>query len=291
MTSIGCLFMGFLKPYPALKTGIPEKNITTMDQKFPISACVITFNEESRIRDCLESVKWVDEIVVVDSLSTDKTVDICREYSRKVYQRPWPGNIDQKNYAMGLAKNDWILSLDADERLSPGLIREIQDAIRNPGNIPGFFFPRRSFYLGRWICHGEWYPDYQLRLFKKGCGQWQGTNPHGRVIVPGKTGYMKHDLYHFNYKNFSHQLRTIDNYSTIFADIMADRGRGFSLHKLLFQPLYKFIRGYFFKRGFLDGLPGFIIATSSAFYIFAKQVKLWERVRSPEKKDSEGSKR
>jgi len=263
-----------------------------MNQKPPISACIITFNEESRIRDCLESVTWVDEIIVVDSLSTDKTVDICREYTRQVYQRAWPGNVDQKNYTIGLAKNEWILSLDADERLSPGLTEEIQESLRNPGDVLGFFFPRRSFYLGRWICHGEWYPDHQLRLFKRGRGQWQGTNPHGRVVVPGKTSYMKHDLYHFNYKNFSHQLKTIDNYSTIFADVMADRGKGFSLFKLLFQPLYKFIKGYFLKRGFLDGLPGFIIATSSAFYIFVKQAKLWERLQRREiRKANEEGKR
>lgn len=250
-----------------------------MNRKYPISVCIITFNEESRIRDCLESVKWVDDIVVVDSFSTDKTVDICREYTERVYQRAWPGNIDQKNYTSGLAKHDWILSLDADERVSLGLIGEIQAVVHNPGDTVGFFFPRRSFYLGRGIRHGDWYPDYQLRLFKKGYGQWQGTNPHGRMIVSGKTRYMKHDIYHFNYKNFSHQLRTIDNYSNVFADVMVEQGKSFSLFQLIFRPLYKFIKVYMIKRGFLDGLPGFIIATSSAFYIFVKYVKLWEKNR------------
>ncbi|MCF6155017.1 MAG: glycosyltransferase family 2 protein [Candidatus Brocadia sp.] len=255
-----------------------------MDQKFPISACIITFNEESRIRDCLESVKWVDEIIVVDSFSTDKTVDICKEYTERVYQRAWPGNIDQKNYTIGLAKNDWILCLDADERLSPGLIGEIQEAVRNPGTIVGFIFPRRCFYLGRWIYHGDWYPDYQLRLFKRGSGQWQGTNPHGRVIVDGKTRYMKHDINHFNYKNFSHQLRTIDNYSNIFADVN-ERNKRFSLFQLIFRPLGKFIKIYIIKMGFLDGLPGFIVAASSAFFVFAKYVKLWERTHHGDTKN------
>ncbi|NUO08374.1 MAG: glycosyltransferase family 2 protein [Candidatus Brocadia sp.] len=259
-----------------------------MDQKLPISACIITLNEESRIHDCLESIKWVDEIIVVDSFSTDKTVDICREYTSRVYQRAWPGNIDQKNYTIGLAKNDWVLCLDADERLSPGLAEEIKEAVNNPGNSIGFFFPRRSFYLGRWICHGDWYPDYQLRFFKKGYGQWQGTNPHGRVIVDGKTRYLKHDLYHFNYKNFSHQLRTIDNYSTVFANVMTGRGRGFSLFQLIFRPLFKFIRGYFLRKGFLDGLPGFVIAVSSAFYLFVKYVKLWERAQDNKVKNARG---
>ena len=248
-----------------------------MSQKYPISVCIITLNEESRIRDCLESVKWADEIIVVDSYSTDKTVDICKEYTDRIYQRAWPGNIDQKNYTIGLAKSDWILCMDADERLSAGLIEEIKDAVRNPNNTTGFFFPRRSFYLGRWINHGDWYPDYQLRLFKKGCGHWQGTNPHGRVYVEGKTRHMKHDIHHFNYKNFSHQLKTIDNYSNIFAEITTERGKGFSLFQLIFRPLYKFIKVYFIKLGFLDGIQGFILATSNAFYIFVKYVKLWEK--------------
>ena len=259
-----------------------------MSHKYSISACIITLNEESRIRDCLESVKWVDEIIVVDSFSTDKTVDICKEYTDRVYQRAWPGNIDQKNYTMSLAKNNWILSLDADERLSPKLIEEIQEAVRNPGNVAGFFFPRRSFYLGRWIYHGDWYPDYQLRLFKRGNGQWQGTNPHGRVILDGKTRHMKHDICHFNYKNFSHQLRTIDNYSNIFAEVMVKKDKGFSLFQLIFRPLYKFIKVYFIKMGFLDGLPGLVLAVSNAFYIFVKYVKLWEREHSaaqPQPKD------
>lgn len=254
-----------------------------MNQKFPISACIITFNEESRIRDCLESVKWADEIIVVDSFSTDKTVDICREYTERVYQRAWTGHIDQKNYAIGLAKNDWILSLDADERLSPGLILEIQEAIRNPGDTVGFLFPRCTFYLNRWIYHGDWYPNYQLRLLRKGFGQFQGTNPHDRVFVNGKTRYLKCDIYHFTYDNFSHQLKTIDSYSNIFADV-TERGKGFSLFQLIFRPLCKFMRIYIMKMGFLDGLPGFIIATSSAFYVFAKYVKLWERGQNHETK-------
>lgn len=262
-----------------------------MNQKYPISACIVTLNEESCIRNCLESVRWADEIIVVDSFSTDKTVDICRNYTERVYQRAWPGFIEQKNYAIGLAKNEWLLCLDADERLSPELILEMQEAIRNPGDTVGFLFPRRAFYLNRWIYHGDWYPNYQLRLFRKGFGQFQGINPHDKVFVKGKTRYLKGDIYHFTYKNFSHQLRTIDNYSNIFADL-SEHDKAFSLLQLIFRPFYKFIRGYFLKRGFLDGLPGFIIATSSAFYVFVKQVKLWEQLQNRErKKTSEEGKR
>lgn len=260
-----------------------------MTRTYPVSVCIITFNEESRIRDCLESVKWADEIIVVDSFSTDKTVDICKEYTERVYRRAWGGNIDQKNHTIGLATKDWLLCLDADERLSPELTKEIQNVLKSRDTADGFFFPRRSSYLGRWIFHGDWYPDYQLRLFKRGRGRWQGTNPHGRVSVEGKTQYMKHDLYHFNYRNLSHQLKTIDNYSDIFSGIMIERNKSFSLFQLIFRPLYKFIKVYILKRGFLDGLPGFILAITNAFYIFVKYVKLWERTHGNgrEKKQNE----
>ncbi|MDR4506720.1 MAG: glycosyltransferase family 2 protein [Candidatus Brocadiaceae bacterium] len=261
-----------------------------MNQNFSISACIITLNEASRIRDCLESIKWVAEIIVVDSYSSDNTVEICKEYTERVYQRTWPGNIEQKNYSIGLARHDWILSLDADERLSGDLIREVQEALHNPKDIVGFFFPRLSRYLGKWIYHGDWYPDYQLRLFKREHGKWQGTNPHGRVFVSGKTRRLKHSMFHFNYKNFSHQLKTIDNYSDIFASVMLERGKGFSLFQLVLRPLYKFIKVYILKRGLLDGLPGFILAVSNAFYIFVKYVKLWEQIRNNEKKNNENEK-
>jgi len=256
-----------------------------MNQQHSISACIITFNEEYRIRDCLESIKWVDEIIVVDSFSTDNTVSLCKEYTERVYQRTWQGNIDQKNYTIGLAKNTWILCLDADERLSPALSSEIKHALNNSGAVQGFFFPRCSMYLGRWILHGDWYPDYQLRLFRRNHGIWKGTNPHGRVYVDGKTKYLKNKMYHFNYKDLSHQLKTIDNYSDIFSDVMIERGKNFHLFQLILRPLYKFIRVYIIKRGFLDGLPGFILAVTNSFYIFVKYVKFWERLQYNETQD------
>ena len=153
---------------------------------------------------------------------------------------------------IGLAKNDWILSLDADERLSPGLILEIQEAIRNPGDTVGFLFPRCAFYLNRWIYHGDgdWYPNYQLRLERKRFGQFQGTNPHDRVFVNGKTRYLKCDIYHFTYENISRQLKTIDSYSNIFDDV-TERGKRFSLFPLILRPLCKFMRIYIMKMGFL----------------------------------------
>ncbi len=242
-----------------------------------ISVCIIAFNEENNIRSCLESVKWVDEIIVVDSLSQDKTVDICRNYTDRIYERPWPGHIEQKNFALGLANNEWILAIDADERLSPSLTEEIVRELKFSGNtIDGYYFPRHSYYLGRWINHGGWYPDYKLRLFKKKKGQWGGKNPHDRVMLKGTAGYLKEDLWHYVYRDISHQLKTVDNFSRITAGIMEKESGSFSLSQLVFRPPIKFIETYIIKKGWLDGMPGFIISIISSFYVFLKYAKLWE---------------
>lgn len=243
-----------------------------------VSVCIVAYNEEKNIRDCLESVKWADEIIVVDSLSHDKTVEICRNYTDRIYQRPWPGHIEQKNYALDLANHEWILAIDADERLSPSLIEEVTGELKFSGDtINGYYFPRHSYYLGRWINHGGWYPDYKLRLFKRNKGRWGGKNPHDRIILSeGSTRYLKEDLWHYVYRDISHQLKTVDSFSRITADIMEKEGNPFPLTQLVFRPPIKFIETYIIKRGWLDGLPGFIISIISSFYVFLKYAKLWE---------------
>ena len=243
----------------------------------PVSVCIITFNEEENIRDCLESLKWVEEIVVIDSLSQDNTVAICREYTDKVFQKEWQGHVKQKNYSLAHATNEWVLCLDADERISPELKEEIESCFaEDDKGCEGYLFPRHSYYLGRWINHGGWYPDYKLRLFKKSKGKWGGKDPHDKVILNGGTMRLKAELLHFVYKNLSHQLQTVDNFSTITAGILESESEKFSLLKLLFRPPIRFFEMYVIKRGFMDGLPGFIIASSSSFYIFLKYAKLWE---------------
>ena len=243
-----------------------------------ISVCIITYNEEHNIRDCLKSIKWTDEIVVVDSFSQDKTVEICRHYTDRIYQRAWPGHIEQKNFALELAKNDWILSLDADERLSPLLAEEIKKELEMPDKAAdGYYFPRRSYYLGRWINHGGWYPDYKLRLFRKRSGRWGGKNPHDKILLKGSARYLKEDLWHYVYRDLSHQLKTVDSFSRITAEIMEKEGKYFYLSGLLFRPPMKFIETYMIKRGLMDGMPGFIIAIVSSFYVFLKYAKLWEK--------------
>ena len=229
------------------------------------------------IVDYLDSFKWLDEIVVVDSFSQDRTVDLCRNYTDKIYQIEWQGHVKQKNSALEYASNEWVLCLDADERLSPKLKEEIENVLSaDVKKIDGYYSPRHSYYLGRWINHGGWYPDYKLRLFKKSKGKWGGKDPHDKVILHGATIRLKSELLHFVYKNLSHQLQTVDNFSTITAGVLESEKEKFSLLKLLLRPPIRFFEMYVIKRGFLDGLPGFIIAVSSSFYIFLKYAKLWE---------------
>ncbi len=242
-----------------------------------ISATVITHNEEKNIGRCLESITWADEIIVVDSLSTDRTVAICRAYTQNIVQRPWPGHVRQKQFALEQATGDWILSLDADERLSPDARQEIAGELSaGSQEIDGYIFPRHSYYLGRWINHGGWYPDYKLRLIRRGRGRWSGVDPHDKLTVEGKTKTLKAEILHYVYRNLSHQLLTIDSFSDITARQWEEQGARFSAFPLLLKPPAKFLECYLWKKGFLDGLPGFIIAVASSFYIFLKYAKLWE---------------
>jgi glycosyltransferase involved in cell wall biosynthesis len=243
----------------------------------PISACIITFNEEKNIEACLESISWVEEIIVVDSMSNDRTIELCSKHTEKVYQKEWQGHVKQKNHALDIAQNEWVLCLDADERVSPGLRREIEECLSGKKQAAdGYFFPRHSFYLGRWINHGGWYPDYKLRLFRKSKGRWGGKDPHDRVMLDGSSAYLKSDLLHYVYRNLSHQLQTVDNFSAITATIMDAEGERFSAAQLVFRPVLKFLGTYFIKRGFLDGMPGLVISVVSSFYVFLRYAKLWE---------------
>ena len=245
-----------------------------------ISACIITYNEEQNIRECLESLKWVDEIIVVDSMSTDSTVSICREYTDSVIQKTWEGHVKQKNFAINQARNDLVLCLDADERVTPELRKEIEKCLsEDSGEVDGYYCSRHSYYLGRWINHGGWYPDYKLRLFKKSRGKWGGKDPHDKVILEGTTKYLQSELHHFVYRNLSHQLQTVDNFSTITAQELNNEGEHFTVLKLLSRPTLKFLGTYFLKRGFLDGMPGLIISVVSSFYVFLRYAKLWEKQR------------
>ncbi len=249
-----------------------------MAGKFSVSVCIVTYNEEKNIRDCLKSVAWVDEIIIVDSFSSDKTVNICREFTDKIMQREWKGQIDQKSFALSSTKYDWVLLIDADERLSPGLIEEIKKGLsEDSGEYDGFYFPRLVYYLGRWIKHGEWYPDYKLRLFRRVKGRIGGVEPHEKVEVSGgRVKYLEQDLWHFTYENIFDQLQTLNKFSSISAEEMAKHGKVFHPFQILLRPIIRFITGYAIRGGFKDGIPGLIIAAASSFYVFLKYSKLWE---------------
>lgn len=242
-----------------------------------LSVCVICFNEERNIRRCLESATWADEIIVVDSMSQDRTAEIAREYTDKVYQQAWPGYVEQKNFALSKAKGNWILSIDADEEISQGLKDEIRKEIEKEDAKDGYRIPRLSFYQGRWIKHSGFYPDRQLRLFRRNRGYWVGKRVHEMIHVNGKVALLRNNLLHYPYKGtISGQLKTVDKFSTLLAENMYEEGKRYHLFFLLMRPFFKFTEMYFIKLGFLDGIAGFIIALTSAYAMFVRYVKLRE---------------
>lgn len=243
-----------------------------------ISACITAGNEEKNIRRCLESVRWADEIVVVDSFSSDATTDICREYTDLVFQHRWLGYIGQKNLIKDLASNPWIFFIDADEEVSPQLRDEILQQFEKGASTEyaGYAFPRMVYYLGRWITHGDWYPDIKLRLFRKVKGRCEGREPHDRTMVDGPVMHLRGPLYHYTYVDISDQITTLNRFTSITADGQFAESRSFRLADLLFRPAFRFFHSYVMKRGFLDGVPGLIIARTLAYAVFAKYAKLWE---------------
>ncbi|MCX7641902.1 MAG: glycosyltransferase family 2 protein [Elusimicrobiales bacterium] len=244
--------------------------------KTKISAEIITFNEEKNIRDCLESVKWVDEIVVVDSFSTDKTIEICKEYTDKIIQRPWPGNIEQHRFATSMCENKWVISLDADERLSKELIEEIKSLDLDQTGYDCFLIPRKPFFMNRWIKHSGWYPSRVPRLFNKEKGQWGGLSPHGVFVSYGRIGKLKNDILHFIGRSACDFAVSNLKYSYISAQTYKDKGRKFNLFQITVRPLFTFFYKYFVRLGFLDGVPGLTYCAISAFSVFIKYVSLKE---------------
>ena len=246
----------------------------------PLSATLITHNEEANIEDALQSIAWADEVVVVDSGSTDRTVQICRQYTDKVFHRDWTGFVDQKNHAVTLASHDWIFSLDADERVGPELAREIEVLRKDGMRHAGYRIPRVAFFMGRWIRHGEWYPDRQLRLFDRRHGRWQGGRVHESVQVEGDAGFLTGEIRHYTYRSLSDYLRRLETYTTLAAQDYREKGREASLLKVLGNPAGTFIKGYLLKRGFLDGTPGLMVALMGAVSVFFKYAKLYELQRN-----------
>jgi glycosyltransferase involved in cell wall biosynthesis len=246
-----------------------------LTQKIPISAAIITKNEERNIKDALESVRDFDDIVVVDSFSDDRTVEICKTYTSRVYRHEWQGFSRQKQRAVDYAKNDWVLILDADERVTPGLKMEMLQVITENIHI-GFFIPRKNFFLGRWIRHSGWWPDYTLRLFKKEHAYVEPREVHEKVIVSGSTLRLKNPLLHFTYRSISDYMTKMESYSSLSAEEIKKKGGLLSGLKLLTNPLLVFLKMYFLRLGCLDGTHGFILAVLYSMQTFLKYAKALE---------------
>lgn len=245
-----------------------------------VSAVIIAFNEEAKIARALDSVAWADETVVVDSESTDRTREICLERGARVIVRPWHGFSEQKQFAAESAANDWILSIDADEAVTEGLRDEIA-AIGADADAAGYRIPRLSYYMGRPVTHCGWYPDRQLRLFDRRRGRWNGRVIHESVAVDGKVADLKSDLLHFSVDDARHHHRMIgERYAPLAAEQMFLAGGRTSPLRIATAGAAAFVRSYFLKLGFLDGLPGFAISRFAAHHAFLKHLMLWELQRS-----------
>jgi (heptosyl)LPS beta-1,4-glucosyltransferase len=239
-----------------------------------LTVTVITRNEAANIAAALASVAWADEIIVIDAESTDDTAAIARAAGARVEVRAWPGYSEQKNYAASLAANDWILSLDADERVTPELAGEIRGVLAADPPRRGYRVPRISFYLGRWIRGTDWYPDYQLRLYDRRAGRWNGRVVHESVALDGgEPGVLRHDLQHYPYRDISHHLATIDRYTTLAAEQNRARGKIASLAGVALHPPFAFFRNYILRGGFRLGGTGLIVSGLNSYYVFLKLAK------------------
>ena len=239
-----------------------------------LSVTVITKNEVNFIRTCLDSVRWADEIIIVDSGSTDGTVEICREYTDKIMLTDWPGFGPQKNRALAMAKSEWVLSLDADEQVSPELKQEILSAMSFPEDHAAFDLPRRSSYCGRRMRHGGWWPDYVTRLFRRGSARFSDDLVHERLVVDGRIGRLREPLIHAAFENLENVLETMDRYSTIGARMMHDRGKKATMATAILHGFWSFFHTYVVRAGFLDGRAGFMLAVSNAEGTYYKYLKL-----------------
>lgn len=255
-------------------------------KKLPLSLCVVTLNEETNIERCIRSVPFASDVVILDSGSKDQTKALAQGLGARIFEEPWKGFGPQKQRAVELALHDWVLCLDADEELSAELAQEIHAIMAGDlkfQSFHGFKIPRRSFYLGRWLYFGGWYPDYQTRLFNRTKLNWSNDILHESVQGAG-VGTLNGDLNHYPFENLYDQIQTNNRYSTLGAERLLKKGQPVQLWHLIIKPLIKFIELYFVKRGFCDGLPGYIIALGGAYSYFLRYAKAWEMQKFPPKK-------
>lgn len=248
-----------------------------------LSVVIIARNEEASLPRCLESVRWADEIIVGDSGSSDRTVEVARDLGAKVFCYDWRGFGPAKQGAVDRAEGEWILSLDADEEVTRELAMEIRSVLERDDHVAGYYLPRRTEFLGRWMLHGGWYPDHVLRLFRKDRGSFTSALVHEAVRVDGPTVRLTNDLLHYSYPTLDRYLDKFNRYTTLAANEAFQMGQRTSLTRLIVNPCAKFIKQYILKAGFLDGAEGLLLAILSAGYVSIKYAKLRDLWRQKEK--------
>ena len=246
-----------------------------------LTATIITLNEAAHIGAAIDSASWADEIVVVDSGSSDDTLAIARSKGARVEVRAWTGYVDQKNFAATLATHDWIFSLDADERITPELASEIRAMLASSPANAGYRVPRVTFHLGRWIRTTDFYPDFQTRLYDRRRARWRGRYVHESVHVDGPSGQLQHELLHYSYRDLRDHLDRINRYSTLAARQMLENGRRAGVLDLLVHPPAAFLRNYILRKGILEGTAGLTLSIVNSYAVFLKFAKLWELQHSP----------
>ena len=250
-----------------------------------ISCAIVVFNEERNIRACLDTAKWMDEIVVVDAYSTDRTREICRQYTHRIFERPWLGFGDQKNFAIEQASADWVFILDADERIGPDLEDEIENilAAGELNRAVAYYVPRRNFYYGKWVKRAGCYPDLQLRLFRRGVGRLNDEEPHNRFVFEGEAAYLKSPLDHYTESSINDHFRKFRNFTSLAAQERGKTKQSVYWTDLTVRPLFTFYKYFVARQGFRDGMHGFLVSVWASMYTFVKYAKLWQMTQ-PEPK-------
>ncbi|MFW6456853.1 MAG: glycosyltransferase family 2 protein [Planctomycetota bacterium] len=248
-----------------------------------ISAFVITYNEEHNIAQCLQTLDWADEILVVDSFSEDRTTDIAGEYADRIVEHEFEGHVAQTRFAAEHTSHPWIVWLDADERLTDAAITELSTSLNNDSaDWAGFAFPRRTRFMNRWITHSGWYPQHKIRFWHRDCGTIRGEEPHPHVDLDGPVKKLEGDILHYSYPNgMRDMVATSTKYAWYAAQSRFNDGRQCSLLSMMFKPPGNFLKKYLLQLGFLDGMPGFAIAAGAAYYRFMREVMMWELEHAP----------
>ena len=248
-----------------------------------LSVLIITANEEHNIRRCLESVKWADEIIIVDAESQDRTVEIARQFTDRVFVRAWQGYTASKNFGIQQASGEWLLWVDADEEITPELAEEIRTVLAAPV-VDGFLLPRQAYFLGRWIRHGGWYPGFVLRLIRRNLARFSDKSVHESLLLPKQVKKLNHPILHFTDPSIHHYFTKLNRYTSLAAADLWQQGKRFHFIDLVIRPIHLTLKMYLFKAGFLDGFQGFLLALFSGVYVVVKYAKLWEIQNRPSEK-------